>query len=386
MEVKQVRDIVNAATEQVLGKKDVLAEDLTGVVDLGEAIFNANAMDNFCGALVDRIGKTVFVDRSYNVSVPSVLMDGWTYGSVLQKVDSDLPEAEIDQSWDLKDGQEYPTDVFVAPKVHVKFFNGKEPFEIRSSITDIQLREAFVDGDSLNRFVSMLFVKVENSIKLKTDTLIMATIANMMGETIYSDYSGAALSTKSGTKVINILHLYNEEFNDTLTAKQALHDMNFLKYATLIISEYKDYIGRYSTIFNVGGAEKFTPADRLHLVLLSKFAAAADVYLQAPTFHNELTKLPNYEKAPYWQGTGMDSAFDFDSVSRINLVTSAGHAVDATGILGVMFDNDALGVCNVDRRVTTQYIPSAEFTNYWNKWSGQHFNDLNENMIVFVAA
>ena len=53
------------------------------------------------------------------------------------------------------------------------------------------------------------------------------------------------------------------------------------------------------------------------------------------------------------------------------------------GIMAVMFDRNALGVCNMDRRVTTNYNPKAEFYNNFYKFECSYFNDLDENFIVF---
>jgi hypothetical protein len=126
----------------------------------------------------------------------------------------------------------------------------------------------------------------------------------------------------------------------------------------------------------------------LHIVLLSDFAAAADIYEQSDTFHDTFTALPNAERVPFWQGSGTD--YGFQSVSSINVTASDGNEngldVTASGILGVMFDRDALGVCNWDRRVTTNYNPRAEFYNNWYKQDAMYFNDFNENFVVFYAA
>ena len=77
MQVTQIYQLANAVTGEVLGKTDLVAEDLSNVVDLGTEIFNANAVDNYVKSLVNHIGKVIFVNRPYAGKVPSVLMDGW---------------------------------------------------------------------------------------------------------------------------------------------------------------------------------------------------------------------------------------------------------------------------------------------------------------------
>ena len=118
--------------------------------------------------------------------------------------------------------------------------------------------------------------------------------------------------------------------------------------------------------------------------MLADFKKAANVYLQSDVFHDNFTELPNAEVVPYWQGSGLD--YGFESVSAINIKTASGEDVEVSGILGVMFDRDALGVTNLDRRVTTNYNPKAEFYSNWYKFDAGYFNDTNENFVVFFVA
>lgn len=385
MLVKQVYELVNSATTEVLGGSAVLKEDLTNVVEMGEAVFNANAVDRYVKTLVDHIGKVIFVNRPYVGSAPSVLMDGWEFGSVLEKISATLPDAQENESWELEDGTSYDPNIFYKPTVEVKFFNKKTTFEIPLSITEKQVKMSFSNATQLNAFISMLYNEVDKSMNVKIDALVMRTIDNFIGETIHAEYtSSAQYGTKSGVRAINLLYLYNNKFSKQLTKATALQDIDFLKYASYMIKLYVSRIGKISNLFNIGGKSRFTPKDLLHIVLLEDFASGADVYLQSDTWHNELTALPKYETVPYWQGTG--TGYDFDSISKINIKTSAGNDVEVGGILGVFFDRDALGVCNKDRRVTTNYNAKAEFWNNWYKFDCEYFNDTNENFLVFFIA
>lgn len=388
MEIKQVYDFVNLATQEALGMGVVVNEDLSNIVSIGEQIFNANAMDKYVKALVNRIGKVIFVNRVYQGSAPSVMMDGWEYGSVLQKVSAALPDARVNETWELEDGQSYDPHIFHKPKgVVAKFYNEYVTFEIDMSFTEEQLKMSFNNATELNGFISMLYTNVDNSMTVKVDELIRRTINNMIAETIFADYQIAPLSSKSGAKAINLLYLYNNTVNagnTPLTVDKALTDTDFIKFASYRIKLTHDRMRTMSTVFNVGEQPRFTPTDLGHIVLLSDFASAADTYLQSTTFHNELTKLPTAEVVTYWQGSGTD--FSFDEVSKIDVTSAGGHSVDTSGIIGVMFDRWALGVSNVQRKVTSQYTPNAEFFTNFYKYKAGFFNDLNENFVVFFVA
>ena len=379
MKVTQLKDIVNSATSEVLGKTDVVNDDLSNLVDVGNEIFNSDNVDNYVKKLIDRIGQVIFVNRLYAGGVPSVLMDSWEYGSVVEKISADMPEADENDSWNLQDGQTYSQDTFYQPKVSAKFFNSKVTFDVKLSFTTEQVKESFSNVNELNGFISMLETGVKNSMTVKLDGLIMRTINNMTSQ---------ILNSANGLQKVNLLTEYNAVSGQTLTANKALMDKDFLKFASLTIKKYQARITKMSTLFNAGGKARFTTTDNLHSVLLSDFADSAEVYLLSDTYHNDTVSLPNHETVPYWQGSG--KSYAFDDISKIDVKIDAGNKtpkqVTQTGILGVMFDTNALGVSNLNQRTTTSYNARAEFyTNYYKMDAG-YFNDLNENFVVFYIA
>lgn len=405
MEVKQIYTLINSVSKEVLGKTDIVQEDLTGIVDLGKEVFNQSAVDNYVKSLVNHIGKVIFVNRPYAGKVPSVLMDAWEFGSVLEKISADVPEAEENDTWDLEDGTEYKQDVFHKPTVTAKFFNSKVTFEVPVSITERQVKESFSNAAQLNGFISMIYAAVEKSMTIKADALIMRTINNMIAETVLADaqafgataagaMTGADLSSASTARCVNLLKLYNDKYfpatpgtpdptpnPDALTAAKAITDPDFIRFASYVMGTYADRLQSISTVFNVGGKERFTPKDMLHVVLLSDFAKAAQTYLYSDTFNRGDVLLPQAETVPFWQGSGKN--YDFANTGHIKVKESGGKDVEITGVLGVMFDRDALGVCNLDRRVTTNYNAKAEFFNNYYKFDAGYFNDTNENFVVF---
>lgn len=376
MQVKQIYEIMNTVTNEIIGRSDLVAEDLSNIVDVGKELLDNTSVDNYVKTLVNRIGKVIFVSRPYSGNVPSVLMDSWDYGAVVEKISAEMPEATENASWDLTDGTDYSPNVFYKPTVSTKFFNNKVTFEIDMSFTEMQVKESFSSATEVNSFLSMLYNAVEKSFTVKVDGLIMRTINNMIGETLDADKT-------SNVKAVNLLKLYNDKFGTTLKAEKAITDKEFIRFASMTMALYTDRMSRLSTLFNIGGKDRFTSADMLHVVMLSDFKASANSYLQSDTFNNEFTKLPNAETVPYWQGSGTD--FAFNKVSAINVKTSSGKTVAKSGILAVMFDRDAVGVSNLNKRVTTNYNPKGEFYNNFFKLDCGSFNDLNENFVVFYV-
>ncbi len=387
MKITQLHALVNTATQEVLGESAVVLEDLSNVVDIGKEIINTDNMDKYVGKLVNHIGKVIFVNRLYSGGVPSVMMDSWEYGSILEKITADMPTATENVSWELEDNKDYSPNVFYKPSVSAKFFNSLVTFEIPMSFTEKQVKQSFSSAAQLNGFISMLQTSIENAMTVKLDALIMRTINHMVAETALIDITGVADDiidqTKSTVKMVNLMKLYNDTVAAAkkVTADKAFFNAEFIRFATYTIGLYSDRMSKISTLFNVGAKERFTPKDMQHIVLLSDFAKASETFLLADTQNADNVMLPKHESVPYWQGSGL--AYSFDDVSTINVKTASGKDVSLTGIVGVIFDRDALGVTNLDRRVTTNYNPKAEFYNNFYKFDAGYYNDLNENFVVF---
>lgn len=387
MKVSQVYELLNTVTGEILGQTDLVKEDLSNVVDLGVQIFDATSVDNYVKSLVDHIGKVVFVNRPYAGGAPSVLMDSWEFGAVLEKIQCDMPDATENESWSLEDGESYDPNIFYKPVVSAKFYQKRITFEVPMSFTEMQVKGSFSSAEQLNSFMSMLYNAVDKAMTVKIDALIMRTINAMTGETIHAEYGSAQLASKSTVKAVNLLYLYNNGPNaggTAISASDAMTNPEFIRFAVREMNIVRSRLAKISTLYNVGGKARFTPADMLKTVMLSDFKESADVYLQSDTFHDEYTRLMPADIIPYWQGSGDDYALT--DVTSINITTPSGDDVSASGILAVMFDRDALGVANMDRRTTTNYNPKAEFYNNWFKYDAGYFADLNENYVVFFVA
>lgn len=385
MKITQLHALVNQTTQEVLGETAVVQDDLSNVVDIGKQIVDSDNVDNYVKKLVNHIGKVIFVNRLYAGGVPSVLMDSWEYGSILEKISADMPTATENKSWDLNDGEDYSPNVFYKPSVSAKFFNSMVTFEIPMSFTEMQVKQSFSNANQLNGFISMLVTAIENAMTVKLDALIMRTITNMAAETlaVELDVEGVITYTETGVKAVNLLALFNEnrDVEQAVTKETALLNADFIRFATYQIGLYQDRMSTISTLFNVGGKARFTPKDMLHTVLLADFAKSSSTFLTADVQNAENVTLPKHETVPYWQGSGLN--YSLADVSALDVKTSTGKEVKMDGLIGVMFDRDALGVTNLDRRVTTNYNPKAEFYNNFYKFDAGYYNDLNENFIVF---
>lgn len=384
MKVEQIYAIMNSITKEMLGDTIVVAEDLSNIVELGQQFEDVVGLDNYVRKLPDHVGRVIFVDRKYEGRAPQILMDGWEYGSIMEKIATRIPEAVETEDWQLTDGQSYDPNVFHAPDVYGEFWNKRVTFEIDMSITRKQVKSSFDNVTQLNSFLSMILNSIETSLTVKLDALIMRTVNNMIGETFYAEFPAGTYSNTSGVKAVNLLYLYNQKYSANLTADKAIVTPEFIRFASYTMANYMDRIKVLSNLFNIGGESRFTPESKLHVAMLSEFKNAANVFLQSDTFHENYVALPNSDGVAFWQGSGTD--YGFSSTSEVKIKTASGHDIDATGVLAVMFDRDALGVSNLDREVRTHYNEKADFWNYFYNAFAGYFNDTNENFVVFYAA
>ena len=384
MKIKQVYEIVNDAQQQVLGEESLMKEDLSDVVSIGESIANANLYDKYVGALINRIAKNIFSIRAYTGRAPKVLMDSWEFGSIVQKVHGQLPDAEENESWELVDGATYNQDQFYKPSVSVKLWNQKTTFEIPVSIAEEQLKQSFLGAEEMARFIAFIFQLVENYLTLKFDALIMRTINNFIGATIYDN--------AVGTRYVKLLTEYNTIHGltgaDALTQAKALYDKEFLRYCAYRMKQVASRMSNYSTLFNIGGTQKHTPRDMLHIVMLDYLDSGVSAFLQSDTFHDELVKLPEADIVSCWQGSGTSFALADASKIYVSVLDKTGtkRDVEQAYIVACMFDRESLGVTGLNKRVKGHENAKAEFYNYWYKEDAGYFNDYNENFVVFVVA
>ena len=384
MDVKQVYQFVNTATAEALGDSALVKEDLSNVVDVGAAVFDANAQDAFVRSLVNHIGRVICVDRAYKISTPSLLKEGWEFGSCLEKLQVELPDAEENESWELQDRTAYDPNLFYKSVVTAKFFNKKCTLEIPLSITEKQVKQSFSNATQLNAFISMLYQNVQNSLTVKLDALAMRLVNDAIAESFYAEVGSSSISSRSGNKTVNLLYLYNQRFGTSLSAANAITNKDFLTFATYTMSVYADRMTRMSKLFNIDAKARFTPADKRKCILLSEFAKAIGPYAKAPIYNQEYINLPDAETVPYWQGSGQ--GYGFADTAKVYCTTASGHDITATGVLGVMFDNDAMMICNEDNRTTTYYNPKGEFYNNWAKADVSEFLATDEQIIVFYVA
>lgn len=373
--INQIYSIVNSVASQAMGSAAISAVDASSFIALGNSVLSSQTnTDAYLNTLVDRIGKTIFSIRAYQAADRDIVRESFEYGCILQKIYVDMPEAKVNNSWNI--GSNGYTPEFapvIKPTVKQKLFNAISTWEVAVTIPDEILKTAFTSETAMAVFIDAIFTSMENMMQLAMENNINITRAAFIAR---------KLNTHNTCGAINLLANYNDLTGETLTVATCLRDLGFLKYASQQIKLWTDRMVKMSTLFNdEAGYKRHTPKDLQVLDVLADFATSSDIYLQANTYHDELVKMPYYNVVPYWQGSG--EGYAFNDTSAVNIKIDANTTVNKSGILAVLFDHDAMGVTIKDRRATTERNNHDEYTNYYNKANIGYFNDMSENGIVF---
>lgn len=379
MKANQVYNIVNSVTDQMYGKSAIAVTDLTGLIQLGDSVMSSDrSKDLFLNTLVDRIGKTIISQRAYSADVLSLMVDAFEFGAILQKIYVEPISATAGNQWNLTNGASIDQYVISKPVAHQKLFSDIDTWQVKVTVPDIQLKSAFTDAIQMAVFIDAIFLAMRNSMELQLEAMVDMTYCNFIGERIVHT------AVNNGHTVVNLLTDYNTLFTKTLTPHIAMADTEFLKYASMTINLYLERMGRMSTLFNSAAYARFTTKENARVTMLMDFVSAVECYLQSNTYHDELVALPNYNKVPYWQGSG--TAFGFDNTSKVDIITSDGYTLSQDGVVCMITDVEALGMTVDNRRSKSAYNNDGEYTNYFEKADMGYFNDLSENGMVFIVS
>lgn len=382
MKINQIAEITNKTIEQLTGESALLQEDLSNLIDVGKTLESGESytittswFDHYTKALIDQIGKVVITNREYVPNTFGIFKDAWEYGATLQKITIAVPEAEDNDAWKLVDGNSYCSEKFYQPTVKFELYNIKDTFQVPMSITEEQVKSAFTSATQMGAFVGGIYTAINTALKLRLEALARRCVNGMIAETLDKD--------TAGIRAINLLSLYNTQFSANLTKSDALTTEAFLRYASYIVSIYKDRVAAPSRLYNINGELRFTGNSDLRILALADFAKSLDSYLYADVYHNEMVKLEGYATVPYWQGSGEDFAITSTSKIDVKLPSDNSKSVEQDGILAVMFDKEACAITNEKSRVTSAYSARGEFTTLYYKEELGLLNDMDQNFIVF---
>ena len=390
MKVTDASAIVNALYKEMTGATDIAVVDASNIVDIGKTLQKVTSVDSIYKSIADKVGKVVVKNKLYTGKFPNLLRDGWEFGSIMETLRVKPYTAVNDPSHNPSNGS-YPLTDYQAGGVVAKYFTDYDNFEFVYWKPTDQLWSAFNSMDEMVRFLGAIEVAVANSLTVRLQGLAKTAINNMIAQTVHTDFpdtSSENYNANSYARSINVLKLYNDATGSSLTVANCRQSAEFLKFFVKLVMNTYDRLQDMSKIFNIDGEDTFTKAEDIDLVILSTVANDIKVNMQSDVYHKDLVSLPNYETVPYWQASG--TAYDESVIGEIKVTIKTGEDTTATielpGILGVMFDKNAIGINCEKRKTTTFYHPDLDQTKFFDKYFAQYYNDFSENFVVFYVA
>ena len=396
MKVNQIYSILDSVYGEVLGEQNMLQEDLSNIVSAGQFLTKTSAFgdnfDNYVGKIIDKVGRTIFVDRPYKATDLGIWRDSWEYASMLEKVRCEVGNYTSNDEWILLDNDATPgsdynaTGIvdklfgFVGPEVQAKYFNLKTTFRNKISITRKQLQSAFNGVAEMTRFIAMIENRIRTKQEIAKQELERRVVTNL------------ACAAYNGGNYIDLKAVLGS--NKTLA--EALKDQTTLRGIAETITMTRKLMTEPGKNYSITKKfMNFTPEDVQRMILIADLDTALRFNLYGDTFNEEFVKLDGYKTVPYWQGRkqsgGTSDALEARTSINAKAVVdgesgAAGTAQVVTfgNLIGVLFDRDAAMIANEDPEVRSQYNADGNFTNFFYNYDCSYYNDFDENVIVFI--
>ena len=396
MKVNQIYSLLNDINSQMFGEDAIEVKDLSGIISMGNSIVgDGTATDKFLGKLVDRIGKTVIRTLDMELDFPSLYMNEFEFGAVLQKITVNPFDAIAASEWKVGENDFQPTllDIHKPDKIMVTYFTDTTTAKWQVTIPDDLFTTAFTSESMMSQFIDAIINALGDSLTLSLNNMSRTAVNNFIAEKIIA-----------GNGIINLLTEYNTAFgltgNDALSASEAMHSKEFARFASTEIRKYVKYLSQPSVLYNVGDGSgnpvlRATARDNMHVMFLTDLVALFDAYLLSDSY-KDFYDIPNFTEVAYWQGDKTASGINtFAGNSKIDLIPSSQDSVSVagnryeiaqSGIVAVLADRQAIAIGLNKRRAGSFYNSIDAYSNISQTASIQYINDMSENGVVFIVA
>ena len=363
------------------GESALAVHDLTGIIALGTEVFSSNTnRDGYLGVLIDRIGKTIFRNVDVDVEFPNFIKNEIEWGAVNQKINIQTLDAEESRAVEVGSNDFVPNQFDITkPAIFQTLFTGASTFEYHVTIPDQLFKTAFTSESAFASFINGIMGAMYDSLVLSINNMNHLALCNLIAEKI-----------KAENGVVNLLDMYNTQTGESITASETIDNPAFYRYAGMIMRNYIKYLAQPSKLYNVGIDDtkmlRATKRDNMHVLINADFASGLSTYLTADTFNKDLAELPLYDEYVSLQGTGNTTPNFVDNTSIKIKPSSGGDAIEASGIVAVFADRQAIGTTYNDRFTAVDRNNRNRYTGYTEGAMINWFNDLSENVVCFIIA
>lgn len=392
MTFKQSSTLLNDLVEQMTGQSSIVAKDESEFVAVASTVLQTG-YDQLNKAISQLLARSIYVSRAYTMLYPSIERDTEMWGGVVRKVtilDIDFID---DDAFNLTDGITGPDPFIVNKQKAVQFnFYGGNVLALVVSFSEDQLNQAFSSSADFGSFMAAEAQNLVNQINQKIEAESRATVNNMIA---------AAISADSDGRVLHLLTEYKAATgNTTITAANYLSAAEFEPFAKWFygrINTLKRFMGERSvnyhaniTTYNGVALNKpilrFTRDVDMNIFLLSSFMDQVNASALSGIYNEQLLEIGSFERVNYWQSIDApDSiAITANELQADGTCAASAAPIEESGIIGILFDRDALGITVKSEGVGSILNPRGRYYNNWYHWTTRWYNDQTENFVVLV--
>ena len=382
MSFEQAATLMNAIHSQVTGDTSLTATDVSSFITVAQKTLQTG-YDPVINAISQIVGKTIFSIRPYSAKFGGIQMDTQKWGAITRKIAISDKAFEDNEAFNLVDGQ--AIDMYEVNKPNVVQFNfyGFQTFSKSFTIFRDQLDAAFQGPEQFGSFMTMVVQNALDMIEQSKESMARMALGNFIA---------GKITASNG--VIHLLTEYNNEINGsftTTTIKDPANFPAFIKWAYARISTLTSLMTERSLEYQVQvtGNElvRHTPYDRQKVYLYNWLLNNIDARVLADTYNYKFLELSDVESVNYWQAIDTPDSIDIlpTYLKNDGTLDSPGSAVSQSDIMGVIFDDEAIGITVQDE--FSGITPMNVRGQYWNQYYSyviRYFNDFTEKGLVLL--
>lgn len=386
MEFSQIATVLNSIVSQATGKAALTPTDDASFIALAKVGLETG-YDPLATAISQVLSRTIFSVRPYRRKFGGLYADSQRWGNHVRKLQVVDKEFVEDDRIKLVDGQSIDQYVVRKPEVVQTNFYGESVFEDYITIYKDQLDTAFSGPDQFASFIGMITQNLSDKFEQAHESLARQAVANFIGAKTLADSSN----------VYYLLDIYDQETgltSDAQTIKQASNFVPFSKWLFAWIKTMSSLLTErtvnYHQNFTIGGVAKYiprhTPIERQKLYLYAKELNDIDASVLSGVFNDGYMRMMDHETTNFWQAIGSPTSIKLTNAGYTDATGAAtAGAVDIENVLGVLFDEEAIGYTTVNEWMQpTPMNARGGYINNWYHFTDRYWNDLTENGIVMI--
>ena len=390
---QDVYAIVNSIVAQATGSTALTAVDTTTFVAVGETLLKT-APENTLNAISNVIAKTIFSVRPYTGSLTSLRVASERWGAMVRKIVTLYSDTEESEDYNtqlnptqLDDGNSVDMFKIRKPVVMQLNFIGTKKLQKHITIFRDQLSTAFHSEAEFAAFLDAVMVEFNNEIELANESKARALLLNAI----------AGIKDMNLT-VVDLVAEYNTRNNisPALTRQECLdkdHIESFMKFASSQIKIWSNKLTNLSSSYhaNLTGYQpilRHTPKARQKMIMYTPYFIESEAQVYSSLFNPQYLDIGSFEGVNFWQSESTPESVN----CKPNILDVAtGKSVDAAAavsidyVLGILYDEDAMGVMpQFDYASTSPFNSAGGYFNSYMHWRWQEYVDYTENMVLFI--